>query len=355
MTVPAAYDNSPRTDRDVQPATASFALSQLARALPRNLRLGTVGWYRPNWRGTVYDSFVGDRPDWFRMYAAYVGHPLFRATEWVLPRQRTTEEKSWQRMALMTPEDFSLFIRFSGRLTDPVLRQRRGAAAGENPEFLSFSLAEKTVLGPIERQFATGVAGVILDLLYDPRRDAYRPAHRKALYERLSAFLSSWREREGAPRLFVNVRAPMLQTPALMKLLAAGGAVPSLTLSATGPSLSAQLRSWSFYETLVPRPGPLVIRWLGSQLPSYFRGKSSGNDVVTSTRLAYAAVATMEAGQSVVFLADEGAEGDAPASVEAFARTVRTRRQALLAQEAERLSALPPELPPLTGGRSTQK
>ena len=124
---------------------------------------------------------------------------------------------------------------------------RRGEAAGENPEFLSIELVRETVTEPIAKHFGANPPGVLLDLLADPRRGAYRPAERKAFYERLEVFLARWRGETEAP-LYVNVRTPLLQTPALMKLLLKSGAYPTLTLTSGGASLSAQLRSLAWYD-----------------------------------------------------------------------------------------------------------
>lgn len=345
----AAYDNSPRTDRTVHPVEGTPAAAALVRKLPKTLSLGTVGWYHPSWRGTVYDRFTGERPDWFQTYAAYAAHPLFRTTEWVLSRRRRTDERDWQRIALLTPSDFSPLIRLSGRVTDPVLRQRRGEAAGENPEFLSIELVRETVTEPIAKHFGANPPGVLLDLLADPRRGAYRPAERKAFYERLEVFLARWRGETEAP-LYVNVRTPLLQTPALMKLLLKSGAYPTLTLTSGGASLSAQLRSLAWYDETAGEAAlrtPLILRWLAPQVPTHFRGERAGLDPVTTTRLAYAAASALHAGRRVLFLADEKAEGNAPGTVTRFAESVAERLRKMR-EEAEREKRnAPPDLPPL--------
>lgn len=345
----AAYDNSPRTDRTVRPAEGTPAAAALARKLPKTLSLGTVGWYHPSWRGTVYDRFTGDRPDWFQTYAAYAAHPLFRATEWVLSRRRRADERDWQRIALLTPADFSLLIRLSGRVTDPVLRQRRGEAAGENPDFLSIELVREIATEPIARHFGANPPGVLLDILADPRKGAYRPAGRKAFYERLEVFLARWREETEAP-LYVNVRTPLLQTPALMKLLLKSGAQTTLTLTSGGASLSAQLRSLAWYDEAAGESAarsPLILRWLAPQVPTHFRGERAGLDPVTTTRLAYAAASALSAGRRVLFLADEKAEGDAPGTVMRFAESAAERLRRMREESERAKRNAPPDLPPL--------
>lgn len=353
--MPLPYDNSPRTDKEVKPGVASASLLGLVRKLPEGLSFGTVGWYCPDWRGSVYDAFVGDRPDWFRMYAAYTAHPLFHATEWVLSRNRVTDDRTWERVALLTPADFSLFIRLSGAVTDPVKRARRGTAAGENDSFLSFSLAQERVIEPIEKHFGEKPPIVLLDLLSDPRRDAYRPSARKTFYERLEGFLTLWRESTAVP-IVVNVRSPLLQTPALMKLLRQTGAAPSITLSYGGARLSAQLRSLNYFGALpsdVERQAvPLVLRWLAPQVPSHFRGELSGRDPVTATRLAYTVMAALKEKRPVCVLIDERAEGNAPQSVEAFARIVVELRRKWREEEERLARHAPPDLPPLVPSRS---
>src|SRR5262245_28797051 len=55
------------------------ALADVARRLPRSVRLGTSSWSFPGWQGIVYDRSASETQLARHGLAAYARHPLLRA------------------------------------------------------------------------------------------------------------------------------------------------------------------------------------------------------------------------------------------------------------------------------------
>lgn len=321
----ALYEAGPRTDGTIAPAPASPEVTAAARRLPNGVGLGTLGWFDPAWRGSVFDAFAPERADMIEALRAYAAHPLMSTVEWAWPRERTLSERYLESVA-QASGTLDVVCRASGRLGDACLRTPKGEPAGENPDFLSIDRALKNWLHPCARHFGTR-AHLLLDLLYDHRRGAYGAEARKALAARLEAFLKALSaENPAGLTINVAVRSRALFTPAFFDLLKRSGARPAFTVASTGidwPALSRGLKYWM--EVSEVDDAPLLIRWLGSAArgPLWVRGPR--RDSLGAIACAGLAAKLARSGRKVEVVVSQRAEGDAPASLLSIAQALAQR------------------------------
>lgn len=291
----------------------------LAARLPAGLRLGTSSWSFPGWRGLIYGR-DGDPSRLSRQgLAAYASHPWLRtagidSTFYALPQAARLAEYASQ-----VPADFRFLIKAPARLTDPLTRGPGGRPLGENPDFLDAATAATQVVAPILEGLGERL-GVLL-LQFPPTGPRVCESPRR-FAEDLYRFL---RRLPCGPTYAVELRDAALLTPDLVQALRHGGAQPALAVHPRLPGLDEQARLHR--ERL---PGPLVIRWVLRPNRGYEEARSRYQpfdhlvepDPVQRRAIAELVMPTLETGHDVYVIANNKAEGCAPASLLALAETL---------------------------------
>ena len=149
MTQPSLFDG-PEALPPPQPA-----LSDLAAALPPNIRLGTSTWTYDGWAGDVYHrDYRGPQPA--KRLEEYGRYPLFRTVGIDSAFYEPTGEQTLAAYAQSLPPGFPCVSKVWDRITARRFNQDRrwGNLAGQrNPDFLNAQLFKDAVLLPHARAF----------------------------------------------------------------------------------------------------------------------------------------------------------------------------------------------------------
>ena len=149
MTQPSLFDG-PEALPSPQPA-----LSDLAAALPPNIRLGTSTWTYDGWAGDVYHrDYRGPQPA--KRLEEYGRYPLFRTVGIDSAFYEPTGEQTLAAYAQSLPPGFPCVSKVWDRITARRFNQDRrwGNLAGQrNPDFLNAQLFKDAVLLPHARVF----------------------------------------------------------------------------------------------------------------------------------------------------------------------------------------------------------
>ncbi len=131
------------------------ALSDLAAALPPNIRLGTSTWTYDGWAGDVYHrDYRGAQPA--KRLEEYGRYPLFRTVGIDSAFYEPTGEQTLAAYAQSLPPGFPCVSKVWDRITARRFNQDRrwGNFAGQrNPDFLNAQLFKDAVLLPHARAF----------------------------------------------------------------------------------------------------------------------------------------------------------------------------------------------------------
>jgi uncharacterized protein YecE (DUF72 family) len=149
VTQPSLFDG-PEALPPPQPA-----LSELAAALPPNIRLGTSTWTYDGWAGDVYHrDYRGAQPA--KRLEEYGRYPLFRTVGIDSAFYEPTGEQTLAAYAQSLPPGFPCVSKVWDRITARRFNQDRrwGSFAGQrNPDFLNAQLFKDAVLLPHARAF----------------------------------------------------------------------------------------------------------------------------------------------------------------------------------------------------------
>ena len=149
MTQPSLFDG-PEAIPPPRPA-----LSDLAAALPPNIRLGTSTWTYDGWSGDVYHrDYRGPQPA--KRLEEYGRYPLFRTVGIDSAFYEPTGEQTLAAYAQSLPPGFPCVSKVWDRITARRFNQDRrwGNLAGQrNPDFLNAQLFKDAVLLPHARAF----------------------------------------------------------------------------------------------------------------------------------------------------------------------------------------------------------
>jgi uncharacterized protein YecE (DUF72 family) len=223
----------------------------VADSLPGELRMGTMSWSFPGWRGLVY----ADKADAKRLsedgLSAYSKHPLLGAVEIDRSYYEPLPEARYAAYAAQVPDGFRFVVKAHEACT--VRRfpahERYGKKRGEaNALYLDPAHAENAVIGPAARGLGSKLGAVVFQF---PPQDAGHPLE---FADALRRFLGALPK--GVP-CAVELRNPELLTAAYAEALGATGALHCHNVWGSMPSVLDQAR-------LVPKEArrPLVIRWL---------------------------------------------------------------------------------------------
>lgn len=340
---PPLYDDSPTRTAPVERQPPSAELLDLARRLPRNLYLGTDGWDDARWRGLIFSARSGiDRLHAYGL-APYAKFPIFKTVSipWVRDGYRESE---WLRFLSSVEEPFRFILSLPHPTLDPVKRNAKGQAVGENERFLVFSpddwakplLTPKSVLGK-------QLGPVVLRLGQFDRVLVKQTQQRGDLAARLQDYLgamSAFLKDEGLTSLLAfEVQNGEWLTPRLMKILKSCGIRPVLRMSLGLPPLVRQQKALAFWESEQAEQwqdwtptGPLLIHWSGSPslMLTYRRLDAKtlvASDPVTRALIVALIEKTLQAGESAWVWASNRAEGSAPLTLQSIAESVVARRE----------------------------
>jgi len=306
-------------------AGVSDEVVALGKALPASVRLGTMSWAFPGWRGLVYDAAAPSGALSARGLSAYASHPLLGAVEIDRSYYDPLSADVLARYAEQVPDRFRFVVKAHEAC---VVRRfpehaRYGSRRGQhNPSYLDPVYASEAVIGPI----AAGLAGKLGAILFQfpPGADASG----EAFPDELAEFLG--RLPTGLPYA-VELRTASALSARYVEALAAHGAVHCHNAWSAMPDVLAQAR-------LVPPAArkPLVVRWLLAPGEKYaetrerFAPFSSLAREDLPVRSAIARLAAKAAAHDVPVLItiNNKAEGCAPESAVRLARAIveATRR-----------------------------
>jgi len=313
---PTLFELPPRT---IEPAAVDPELRALSQRLSPALRLGTMSWSFPGWRGTVYANDADPKLLSEAGLTAYSKHPCLRSVEVDRSFYDPLPEPYFRQLAQQVPDDFRFLVKAHEECTLSHFPKhaRYGKRQGEaNPRFLDPAYAADAVAA----QCSLGLGAKLGALLFQfPPQDVGHPTH---FADRLQAFL------ERLPRAVpyaVEVRNAELLTPAYARALAAGGALHAHNAWGTMPSVLAQAR-------LIPPLSrkPLIVRWLMRRGDEYEAARSRflpfnrlvEPDVTTRTDIAALVSKALAHDVPAFVLVNNKAEGSSPASIIELARAI---------------------------------
>ncbi|MBL8382534.1 MAG: DUF72 domain-containing protein [Burkholderiales bacterium] len=315
-----------RAERPVGAPAHDPALAQLAARLPRAIRLGTSSWSFPGWAGLVYDRAASESLLSRRGLTAYARHPLLRAAGLDRGFYQPLAAAEYAAYAAQVPDDFRFVVKGPALVTDELRRDDQGRGTAPNAQFLDARLACESFVKPAVAGLGEKAGALVFQLSPLSRRTL---ADVPGFVARLHAFL--WAVNQAcaaytrAPLLAVEVRNPELLTRALADALRDAGARYCLGVHARMPSAEEQL---PLLRALWP--GALVARWNLHAGFGYEEAKAGyapfnrlvDEDPATRATLARVALATARAGQQVLIVANNKAEGSAPLTLTKLAQAI---------------------------------
>jgi uncharacterized protein YecE (DUF72 family) len=316
---PTLFELPPRV---VEAAPPRDELQALSSKLSPELRMGTMSWSFPGWRGLVYASDAEPKHFAEAGLGAYTKHPLLRCVEIDRSFYDPLPERYFRDAAAQVPDGFRFVVKAHEECTMQRFPKhaRYGKRQGEpSPRFLDASYATDAVVAPVAEGLGPKLGALVFQF---PPQDVGEP---RAFAERLQRFL------EGLPRglpYAVELRNPELLTPSYARALEAAGALHSHNVWGTMPSVLAQAR-------LIPPPArkPLLVRWLMRRGDDYEGARSrflpfsrlaepdSSNRADIATLLHKALAHDVPA----LVVVNNKAEGCAPESIAELGRAIAAR------------------------------
>ncbi|HVZ34363.1 MAG TPA: DUF72 domain-containing protein [Polyangiaceae bacterium] len=295
---------------------------ELAARLPAGVRLGTMSWTFPGWRGSVYAKSARGERLATEGLAAYAKHPLLRAVEIDRSYYDPLSSESFRRLAGQVPEGFQFLVKAHQACTLQRFPQhaRYGKKRGEaNGLFLDAAYATEAVIGPA----LAGLGAKLSALLFQFSPEELGSP--QGFAERLRSFLAA------LPRgvtYAVELRNPPLFTPAYAAALVDGGAVHCHNAWGELPSVLAQAKG---LPPVARRP--LIVRWLFPPGDSYAAASERLapfdrivlEDPTRRQAIARLVVTALRHDVPALVLVNNDAEGCAPESIDRLARAIVER------------------------------
>jgi uncharacterized protein YecE (DUF72 family) len=305
---------------EIEAAAPSPEHSELARRLPRDVRLGTMSWSFAGWRGIVYGRDVPESVLAPRGLEAYGRHPLLGAVEIDRSYYEPLAVELLAGYARQVPDGFRFLVKAheACSVRRYPTHARYGSKRGElNPLYLDAAYAAELVVHPVVSALGDKLGAILFQ--FPPTREAPEP---RAFADELATFLGR------LPRgvvYAVELRDGRLFTPAYAEALATGGAVHCHNSWSAMPDVLSQAR-------LVPPAArrPLIVRWLLARGERYddMRQRYHPFDRITRedapVRSAIARLVAKAAARGVPALVtiNNKAEGCAPESAFRLARAI---------------------------------
>lgn len=312
----------------VAPADPGDELRTEAAALRQRhggrLHLGTSSWYFPGWAGIVWQHHYAQAALVKQGLAAYARHPLLNSVSLDRAFYRPLAPANYAALAAQVGPDFRFIVKAAARVCDAVLRDPgNGQPVQPNPLFLDPRAAVEWCAHPAVQGLGDRLGVLVFQLSPLPAawlRDT------DALHGRLTALFAAVVPALPAGALAaLEVRDAALLTPELARLLKTHGVRYCLGLHDRLPAIEEQLpmlrAGW---------PGDLVCRWNLQRGHRYAQARDTWSpfdrlqapDPATRQALARVMAGTLDAGHRVFVSINNKAEGSAPLSVIALARTL---------------------------------
>jgi len=301
----------------------------LARQLPRGLRLGTSSWHFPGWRGVVWADTLLPADLARNGLSAYAQHPLFAATGIDRTLQSPLTARQYGSYAAQVPDHFRFVVRAPGTVTGPWHHGEDGGRGGPNTHFLDASYAIKQFVEPAIEGLGT-TAGPLLFQFPPLGRTLTRSPER--FIARLHDFLEKLPR---GPLYAVEMRDARMITRRFFASLKDAGARYCVGVHSRMPAVATQAAAMSGFG-----PGPLLVRWSlragysDEEATSRFApfDRLVDEDAATRESIARLCSATLAAGEECTIIAGNKAEGSAPLTLirlaQAIVAAVRERRLA---------------------------
>ncbi len=321
----------PRPAAGVRACPPDPALVELAAALPPQLRLGGSSWSYPGWAGLVWDGEYAESKLSKLGLPAYAEHPLMRTVCVDRNFYRALSAAQYARYAAMVPPEFRFVVKAPSLVTDALVRDEDGRGMQPNPAFLDPALAVQDFVVPALEGLGARIGALVFQLSPLPGPLLARPDELLARLEAMLCALPALRPTAPDGVIAVEVRDPLLLTPAFAEVLRATGATFCLGLHAKMPPIEQQL---PMLRALWP--GPLVCRWnLNRRMGAYGYedaekryqpfDKIVDPDPETHAVLARVIAGTVGAGQPAYVTISNHAEGSAPLTIATLARALAAR------------------------------
>lgn len=322
-----------RRARAVLPATPSSDVLERAQALPAHVRLGTSSWSFPGWEGIVYGEAYSDAKLARDGLAAYGAHPLLRTVSIDRSFYAPLSVADYLRYAQQVPDDFRFVVKAPASVTDASLRAERGEPIGENPCFLDAKLATAEFVTPCLEGLGAKAGSLVFQLPPLPDRILAEPI---AFVERLGAFFDALpalppagEDAAAATCYALEIRDASLLTPRLIRMLRERGVRYCVGLHARMPDPLRQAAALALLDGDTPC-GPLIVRWSLHGGFKYEQAKAKyepfdrlvDEDPATRAALAELAARYAIAGQPVLIVTNNKAEGSAPLTCIGLARDI---------------------------------
>jgi uncharacterized protein YecE (DUF72 family) len=321
-----------RRAREVLPAPASADALAAAAGLPPQVHLGTSSWSFPGWEGIVYGDAYSDSKLARDGLAAYGAHPLLRTVSIDRSFYAPLGIADYLRYAQQVPDDFRFIVKAPASVTDATLRAERGEPVADNPCFLDARLAASEFVEPCLAGLGAKAGALVFQFPPLPERVLADPA---AFVARLADFLAALpalpQAAGGMPAscYAVEIRDACLLTPRFVRMLRERGVRYCVGLHARMPDPLRQAAALALLDGDEPA-GPLIVRWSLHGGFKYEQAKAKyepfnrlvDEDPGTRAALAELAARYALAGQPVLIVANNKAEGSAPLTCVALAREI---------------------------------
>lgn len=352
----ATRDTAPvargRRARAVLAATPSAEVLDAAQALPAQVRLGTSSWSFPGWEGIVYGEAYSDSKLSRDGLSAYGAHPLLRTVSIDRSFYAPLSVADYLRYAQQVPDHFRFIVKAPASVTDATLRADRGEPIAENPCFLDARLAADEFVTPCLEGLGGKAGALVFQFSPLPDRVLADPA---AFVERLGAFfdalpplppLGSAAGDAQPPCYALEIRDACLLTPRLIRMLRERGIRYCVGLHARMPDPLRQAAALALLDGEAPC-GPLIVRWSLHGGFKYEQAKAKyepfnrlvDEDPATRTALAELAARYAIAGQPVLIVTNNKAEGSAPLTCVELAREIAAAYARLVEETPPRVDS----------------
>ena len=334
------FDDTPSPDpivARVRPAALDEALQRLGRQLPQDVYLGTSSWSFPGWQGLVYADACSESLLAREGLSAYAQHPLLRMVGIDRGYYQPMPRDEFARYASQVPESFRFLVKAPALVTDAIQRGERGAPLQSNPHFLDAAIAGEQFVRPALEGLGQHAGPLLFQLPPLPAEMTSADAA-PATIERIGAFLTALPSRVGElqPLYAVELRNAELLTPRFVRMLRESGARLTVGVHARMPAAARQSAALRGLDATDDEgddwrlKGPLVVRW---NLHSGFRYDDAKNryapfdrlidvDIATRGTLVHLVHVAQKSGQPSFIIANNKAEGSAPLSLIALAKSI---------------------------------
>ena len=313
---PSLFELPPRV---IESAAEQAEHRALRTQLPADLRLGTMSWSFPGWRGMVYGEGADPKLLADAGLTAYSKHPLLGTVEIDRSFYEPLPTRYFESVSEQVPASFRFLVKAHEECSMPRFPKhaRYGKKQGErSARFLDAAYATDAVVGPTREGLGDKLGAILFQF---PPQDASDP---RRFAEELGGFL------ERLPRgviYAVEMRNPELLTDAYARALVVAGAVHAHNVWGNMPSVLRQAR-------LIPPQArrPLIVRWLMRRGDDYEGARSRflpfsklvEPDSTNRRDIATLVAKALEHDVPAFVVVNNKAEGCAPASISELAKAI---------------------------------